>query len=172
MPDHPAPPPQRLDQILGQHPFFDGMQPAVLEVLAGCARNERYDPGQWLFREGGGADRFYLIRHGSVALEIARPGCEPLVVQTLHDGDILGWAWMVPPYRWTTSARARSLTRIISLDGSCLRGKCEHDHSLGYAMHRRFLPVVADRLAATRMQLLDLYAGPGTDDITDCEPEE
>ena len=149
--------PESLDRLLSEHPFFDQMAPEVRQVVAGCAINERYDAGQQIFREGGHADRFYLIRCGSVALEITLPGREPLVVQTLHDGDIMGWAWLVPPYRWSTDARATALTRLISLDGKCLRDKCESDHSLGYAMHRRFLPVIADRLAATRLQLIDMY---------------
>lgn len=149
-----------LDRLLGEHPFFDGMEPAVRRVVAGCARNERYDAGQPIFAEGGRADRFYLIRRGSVALDIDIPGREPLVVETLHDGDIMGWAWLVPPYRWTTSARATAPTRLISLDGACLRGKCETDNTLGYAMHRRFLPVIAERLAATRLRLIDVYGPP------------
>ena len=149
-----------LDHLLGQHPFFDGMAPTVRRVVAGCAANERYDAGQAIFTEGGRADRFYLIRSGSIALEIDVPGREPLVVQTLHDGDIMGWAWLVPPYRWTTGARATAPTRLISLDGKCLRGKCETDNALGYAMHRRFLPVIAERLAATRLRLIDVYGSP------------
>jgi len=151
-----------LDRLLAVHPFFDGMPPAVRKVVAGCATNERFAAGQWVFRENDAADRFYLIRHGSVAIEVALPGREPLTVQTLHDGDIMGWAWMVPPYRWTTDARATADTRLLSLNGKCLRGKFDRDPALGYAMHQRFLPVVAQRLAATRLQLIDMYAAPAS----------
>jgi CRP/FNR family cyclic AMP-dependent transcriptional regulator len=67
----------------------------------------------------------------------------------------------VPPYRWHFDARAVELTRAIALDGECLRGKCEEDHDLGYEIMKRFALVIAERLEATRLQLLDVYGnGP------------
>jgi CRP-like cAMP-binding protein len=79
-------------------------------------------------------------------------------VHSVHDGEILGWSWLVPPYRWRCSAKARELTRVIALDGRCLRQKCEEDHDLGYELLKSFADILARRLDATRLQLLDVYA--------------
>jgi CRP/FNR family cyclic AMP-dependent transcriptional regulator len=79
------------------------------------------------------------------------------VVSTLSAGEIVGASWLVPPYRWTFDARAVELTRAIGMDAQCLRGKCEADHDLGYALMKRFLPIFVKRLEATRLQLLDVY---------------
>jgi hypothetical protein len=49
------------------------------------------------------------------------------------------------------------LTRAIGIDAACLRGKCEADHDLGYEMMKRFLPILVQRLHATRLQILDVY---------------
>jgi CRP/FNR family transcriptional regulator, cyclic AMP receptor protein len=146
-----------LDRILGEHPFFAGFAAEHLQLVAGCARNRRFDPGEYLFHEGGSADEFYLVRHGRVALEIVEPGRPPIVFETLGEGEIIGASWLVPPYRWMFDARAVDLTRAIGIDAACLRGKCEADHHLGYEMMKRFLPILTNRLHATRLQILDVY---------------
>ncbi len=146
-----------LEQILAQHPFFAGFSAEHSRLVAGCARNHRYDAGEYLFREGGSADEFFLIRHGQVALEIVAPGRTPIVFATLGEGEIIGASWLIPPYRWMYDARATTLTRAIGVDAACLRAKCEADHHLGYEMMKRFLPILVQRLHATRLQLLDVY---------------
>lgn len=148
-----------LGRILDEHPFLKGIDPELRALLVGCAANERFDAGQYLYREGGKAEKFWLIRHGTVSLEIYAPGRPPLVIETLGDGDILGWSWLVPPYKAMFDARAASLVRAISFDTNCLTRKMESDHALGYEVMRRFVPVIAQRLQAARLQLLDLY-GP------------
>jgi CRP-like cAMP-binding protein len=92
-----------------------------------------------------------------VALEIVAPQRGPIIVETLGEGDILGWSWLIPPYNWHFDARAVELTRAIALDGKCLRTKCEADHDLGYELLKRFTNIMEQRLEATRLQLLDIY---------------
>jgi CRP/FNR family cyclic AMP-dependent transcriptional regulator len=146
-----------LDRILKEHAFFAAFSPEHIQLLAGCARNHRFTAGQYLFREGDPADEFFLIRQGKVALEISAPGKEPIVFETLTDGEVAGASWLVAPYRWMFDARATTLTRAIGLDAKCLRGKCDADHSLGYEMMRSVLSVLVKRLDHTRLQILDVY---------------
>lgn len=146
-----------LDAILKEHPFFAGFTPEQSLVVSGCARNHRFDAGQYLFREGEPANEFFLVRHGKVALEIVAPGEAPIVIETLGKGEIVGASWLVPPYRWMFDARAVELTRAIGINAECLRGKCDADSQFGYEMMKRFLPVLVKRLNATRLQLLDVY---------------
>jgi CRP-like cAMP-binding protein len=146
-----------LEEILAAHPFFADFAADHSKLLAGCARNHRFDAGQYLFREGDEANEFFVIRHGKVALEIAAPGRDPIVFATLGEGEIVGASWLVPPYRWMFDVRAVALTRAVGIDAACLRGKCEADHDLGYEMMKRFLPVFVKRLHATRLQILDVY---------------
>jgi CRP-like cAMP-binding protein len=153
---------QTLDELIAETPVFAGLEPAQLELIAGCARNERAGAGTLLVREGEPADRFFLIRHGAVALEVHAPGRTSLVIETLGDGDVIGWSWLFPPYRWQLDGRATEPCALVGFDGACLRGKCEDDHELGYALMTRFAANVVDRLQATRMQLLDVY-GRGRD---------
>ncbi len=146
-----------LERILSEHPFFETFPQEHRQILAGCAKNRHFNAGQFLFHEGEPANDFFLIRQGKIALEILAPGEAPIVFETLEDGDFVGVSWLVPPYRRLFGARAVELTRAISMDGACLRGKCEADHDLGYEMMKRFLPILVGRLHATRLQILDAY---------------
>jgi CRP-like cAMP-binding protein len=148
---------QTLEGILAQHPFLDGMEQRHLAVLVGCASNVRFDAGQFLFREGEEANQFYFIRQGRVAVEIFAPQRGPITLETISEGDVLGWSWLVPPFSWRFDARAVEVVRAIALDGRCLRDKCEEDPHLGYELLKRFANIIDRRLQATRIQLLDLY---------------
>jgi CRP-like cAMP-binding protein len=150
--------PESLERILGQHPFFGGMEEPYLQLFVDCASNVRFDAGDMIFREGEEANTFYLIRAGKVALETsAQQG--PAIIQTLSEGEVVGWSWMVPPYRWRFDARALEVVRAIALDGRCLRGRSEEDHDLGYELMKRCAQVMEQRLQAARLQLLDVYGG-------------
>lgn len=148
---------ETIERILAQHPFFEGLDAGYLKLLTGCASNVRFDAGAYVFREGEEANCFYLIRHGKVALEIRAPHRPPVVIETLEEGDILGWSWVIPPHYWRFDARVVEPMRAFALDGKCLRGKCEKDHDLGYELLKRFSHIVDERLQTTRLQLLDVY---------------
>ena len=81
-----------------------------------------------------------------------------MTMQTLGGGDVLGWSWLIPPYRWGFDARAVEMTRAIALDGKCLRGKCEEDHEMGYDLVKRVASSLGERLDATLLRLLDMYS--------------
>ncbi len=147
-----------LKPILEAHPFVRGLSQEHVDLLVGCASNKRFHKGDYLGRAGKKADLFYFIREGTVALEISGAQRGRLTIQTLHDGDALGWSWLITPYRWHFDVRAITPTRTISLDGPCLRGKCESDHELGYEIMSRIAHMMEQRLTATNLQLLDIYA--------------
>lgn len=148
---------ETFDRVLAEHSFFAGLEPRYLGLLVGCASNVRFDAGQHIFREGEEAKQFYLIRHGKVALEIFAPPRGSITIETLGEGELLGWSWLIPPYHWQFDARAVELTRAVTLDGECLRKKAEEDHDLGYELLKRFVHIIEQRLQATRLQLLNLY---------------
>ena len=148
---------QTLEPILAEQPFLRDLGPGFLQLLVGCASNARYEAGQFLLREGEDANQFFIIRHGRVGIEIYTHDRGAITIETIGEGDVLGWSWLVPPYNWRFDARAIDLTRAIVLDAKCLRGKCEQDYHLGYEMMTRFLQVIERRLQATRLQLLDIY---------------
>ena len=148
---------ETLRPILAEHPFFRKLEERHLELIVGCASNVRFNAGDFIVRHGEEANEFYLIRQGMVALEMFVTGRGPVTVQTMGEGEVLGWSWLVPPYRWMFDAHATELTRAIALDGKCLRNKSEQDHDLGYQLLKRFATVVQENLDAARLQILNIY---------------
>ena len=149
--------PRSLESLLADVPFLEGLDDARLALLAGCAGNIRFSDGDRLFRQGDAADVFYVIRHGSVALETFVPSRGPVLIETIEPGEVLGWSWLFAPYRWHFDGRALGVVRATAFDGACLREKCEDDPRLGYELMQRFAQVLIERLQWTRLRLLDLY---------------
>jgi len=146
-----------LESLLGEVPFFSGLAEDDLALVAGCGSNVHFDVGENLFRTGDTADAFYVIRHGSVALETFVPARGAVVIETIESGEVIGWSWLFAPYRWHLDARALTAVRATAFDGVCLRQKCDSDPRLGYDLMSRFAQVVIERLQWTRLRLLDVY---------------
>jgi CRP/FNR family cyclic AMP-dependent transcriptional regulator len=143
-----------------EHPFLAEL-PRV-SALEPYARAVTFTSGNRIFEENGEADGFWLIHRGRVALDLHVPGSGDVVIETLGDWDVLGWSWLFPPYRWHFGAKALTGTNAIEFDAAPVRAACFADPVLGHALTGRFLGVMADRLQAARIRLLDLYAGSPT----------
>jgi len=149
---------ENLGRVISEHPFCKGLEPDHMDLLTSCASNVLFDKGQHLFREGGEANQFYLIREGKVSLEFAVSRRSLLTAETVEAGEILGWSWLVPPYRWRFGARAIEPVRAIAVNGRCLRTKCEKNSNLGYELLKRSIEIVGQNMEGARFRLLDLYS--------------
>ena len=147
--------------FLAQSHVFAGLPGSVLDSVAGCGRLDHFEAGKAIIHVGEPAGTFHVIRHGRVSIQIAAPGREPLVVASREEGDAIGWSWLFRPYRWHFDAIALEPTRVISLDGECLRGKADADHELGYHLMSRFAAIAIRDLELTQLQLLDVYGHVG-----------
>jgi len=146
---------ESLEPILKQHPFFKDLPQKYIDFMVGCTTHVVFKAGEVILSEGESADKFYLIRSGKVAVYIAKP--EEIVIETIHENDILGWSWLIPPYRYRFSAKATENVRALALDGKCLREKCQTNSDLGYELFKRIIGVLSERLEATRLRLLNIY---------------
>ena len=143
-----------LEPVVVSHPFFEGMKPEHLEVIAGCATDATFASDQILFHEGEPANKFYLIQSGRIALGAHELADGTMAVQELGAGDVLGWSWLFPPFVWHLRARALEPTRAVVLDGAHLLIAAERNRDFGYELMKRVAQVLIQRLQATRKQLL------------------
>ena len=139
------------------HAFFKDLPEKYHAMLAAAAKAFAAAPGELLAREGRPAETFYLIQSGHVSIELDCPGRPLAPIQTVGPDEAVGWSWIVPPYRWEFDARAIDAVTGIRFDADWLREQCEQDTRLGYVLLRKLVNIVAARLTATRLQLLDLY---------------
>jgi CRP/FNR family cyclic AMP-dependent transcriptional regulator len=146
-----------LAELVSAHPLLAGLPSQAVASIAGCAQNVSFSPGELLLAESDPANTLYLLRRGRVAIEVHSPGRGPIVIETVGPGAVVGWSWLVPPYRWHFDARAVEAVGAVAVDGACLREKAEADPALGYALLKRVAAVLLERLQMTRLRLLDLY---------------
>lgn len=142
---------------LAHHPFLDGLQPNHLDKLAMLACEISFEPDQVIFREGDPSSLFYLILSGRVAIEVAMPG-RFLTIQTIGGGEELGWSSLLDQVNKQFRARCVEPVCALAFDGPRLTAEFENDHEFGYMLLRKVLATVAERLRATRLQMLDVYA--------------
>jgi CRP-like cAMP-binding protein len=138
------------------HAFLKGLGERHLMLLASGVKPQTFQAGEYLGREGQEAKAFFLIEAGRVSLGIHTPDRGVVPVQTVGPGDALGWSWLVPPHRWRFDCRATEAVQALAFDAAWLRERCAQDHELGYQLLKHLVGVVAGRLSATRLQLLDL----------------
>lgn len=148
------------DELAG-HRFFEGMKSEHLEFLAKHAKRRDIKSNDVLFRFEATADRFYLLTDGKVSIEIAAIEGPPLELQALKPGAILGWSWVIPPYKWSFQARAESAGQIIEFDGKAVREHCEEDPAFGYDILKRFSALMSERLDFARQKMMEEWSPPG-----------
>ncbi|MFJ5030250.1 cyclic nucleotide-binding domain-containing protein [Streptomyces sp. NPDC088560] len=138
------------------------LDPAYRERLMRLAREVSFEAGTRLFEEGRRADRFWIVRTGNVALDLHVPGRRAAVIETLGHGELVGWSWHFPPCLWHLGAEATSPVRAWEFDAEAVRTLCAEDAAFGRAIAVWVGQVVAQRLHASRVRLLDLYAPYGS----------
>lgn len=154
VPRHPATVPGVTPATLAAHAFLRGMPIVQVAELAPAASLVQLPARHRLFEDGGFANRFWLIRSGSVALDLHVPGYGWVIIETLGLGEVVGWSWLFPPYEWAYGAVTLQPTETFEFDGPAVRARCDADPALGYDLTRRFLTVLARRLQVSRMRLL------------------
>lgn len=158
MNDPPREPPAVTVPLrVADHPFFLGLDPDLIREATRLATERRFEAGEWIVRDGDPAAWFFLVFHGKVALEVATAEKPHLTIQTVGPGEVLGWSWLVPPYLWRLDARALKRTQVLAIDGPAFRDALAKHPEQGFRFLERLLPILAQRLENTQIQLLDIH---------------
>ena len=152
---------QPIEQHLSTQAFFAGLSPEFIGFLARCASVRRLEPDQVVFRQGERARHFYLIRNGSISVEIPAIMGPTLKVQSLGAGQILGWSWLIPPYQWNFQARAEEQAELFEFDSDAVLARCEAEPKFGYELLKRFASLMSERLEVARQKIMEQWNPPG-----------
>lgn len=147
----------RLSGLRERSGLLQALSNTEVSLFESAATQIRLSAGEVLFEVEGSADAFYIVVEGRIGLELTTPGKEPIVIQTLGSGDLVGVSWMFPPHRWNWRARALVDSELAAVDAGVIRSEMEKDRDLALEVLSVVAGVVADRLHRTRVQLLDLY---------------
>lgn len=151
-----------LETRVGLHPFLVALRPHHIKLLADCAMVKRFATGEYLFRQGEFANRFYLIEKGMVVLEALNNEGRSVVIEEVGAGKLVGWSWLFPPYIWHFDARAIKPTTTLFFYGTILREYCTKDPSLGFELFKRMSQVMVERLQSARTRLLESHSDQTT----------
>lgn len=152
----------KLDEVREQSRLLRALTNTEVTLFESVATPLELSAGDVLFEEDGPADAFYVIVHGRIGLELTSPGREPIVIQTLASGDLVGLSWLFPPHRWNWRAVVLVDTELAAFDAIAIRAQLSRNRDLALEVLTVVSGEVARRLQQTRIQLLDLYRkGPG-----------
>ncbi|UNO43664.1 cyclic nucleotide-binding domain-containing protein [Streptomyces sp. MST-110588] len=130
--------------------------------LMELARAVSFPAGHRILRERRTVDRFWIIRTGTVSLDLHVPGRRAAVIETLGAGDLVGWSWLFPPRDCHMGALADSPVRAWQFDAEDVRQLCRHDPRFGYVFMTAMAEVIGHRLECARTRLLELYGPYGS----------
>ena len=148
---------ESIRDIITALPFFDSVSPAYIDIFCEHATHMQINNGHFLLTRGSDASQFYFIETGKVHIEMGSGDKGPVTIQALGPNDLVGWSFLIPPFKWRFDALAVEPTSVLAIDGATIRNKCESDHSFGFDMMKRIAKVITDRLLHTRMQLMEFY---------------
>jgi len=152
---------QPIGAYLSSHAFFHELDDRFLKILSNSSAVLEIKKGDVLFHQGERADKFYLLRNGQVSVQVPALVGPTLEIQALSKDQILGWSWLIPPYRWHFQARAVEDSELLEFDGSAILVHCEKDPKFGYELLKRFAGLMSERLDAAREKIMDQWDPPG-----------
>ena len=152
---------ESIEDYLSGHAFFSKMDSDFLQFLSDCVTERQLKKGEVLFQQGKRADKFYLLRNGQIAIQVPALVGPTLDIQTLGEDQILGWSWLIAPYRWSFQARAVEDSELLEFDGTAILAHCEEDPKFGYELFKRFASLMGERLESARRRMMDAWNPSG-----------
>jgi CRP-like cAMP-binding protein len=140
-------------EVLRRYPYFAAVSEESLKAVAMIADEKTVPAGTQMFSEGDPANALNIIVRGEVHIQYILGSGERRTVDTLVDGDILGWSAIVEPYKYTAVGTASKETQLVSIRGKELRDLCDKDAMMGFQLARQIAKLLAHRLEGARIQL-------------------
>ena len=150
---------QAITLFLHELPYLQGLEQRYIQWIADHSRIQKLESQETIFTRDTPAETFYIIFSGEVEIGIPSLFGAPLVLQRLKSNDVLGWSWLISPYKWHFEAVAATKAELICVDGVGLRELCDSNPDFGYQILKRFSKLMMERLDSARMRIIDTYDG-------------
>lgn len=152
---------QSTGEYLSTHEFFSGLSDDILGFLCECSSAFAIKKGQILFLQGETANTFYVVRSGRIAINIPSIIGPSLEIQILGENQVLGWSWLISPYKWNFQAEAKEDSELLMFDGQAILARCELEPRFGYELLKKFAALMSRRLDVARQKMMDEWNPPG-----------
>ena len=152
---------QSTAEYLSAHEFFSEFSDDVLKFLCECSSTREIKKGQILFRQGENADKFYVVRSGRISIQMPAIMGPTLEIQTLDKDQVLGWSWLISPYKWNFQTKAEEDSELLQFDGAAILARCEQEPKFGYELLKKFAALMSVGLNAARQKMMDEWNPAG-----------
>ena len=152
---------QSITEYLSAHEFFSEFSDDDLKFLCECSSMREIKKGQILFLQGEHADRFYVIRKGRISLQMPAIMGPTLEIQSVDEGQILGWSWLISPYQWNFQTKAEEDSELLQFDGTAILARCEQEPKFGYELLKKFAALMSVGLNAPRQKMMNEWTPAG-----------
>lgn len=152
---------QSTAEYLSAHEFFSGFSDDTLKFLCEYSSPCEIKKGQVLFRQGETADKFYVVRNGCISIQMPAIMGPNLEIQSLGKDQVLGWSWLISPYKWNFQAMAEENSELLKFDGAAILARCEQEPKFGYELLKKFAALMSMRLDAARQKMMDEWNPAG-----------
>ena len=152
---------QSTTEYLSTHEFFSEFNDDVLKFLCECSSSREIKKGQILFRQGEKADKFYVVRNGSISIQMPAIMGPTVDIQTLGKDQVLGWSWLISPYKWNFQTQAEEDSELLQFDRIAILARCEQESKFGYELLKKFAGLMSVRLNAARQKMMDEWNPAG-----------
>jgi len=125
-----------------------------LKTIAKIAKEETYEVGELLVKQGRTADKLFLIEDGLVGIYLELGPITHRLLQAASEFETIGWTSMLPPYRARATAKAIETTRALAFNAKGLIALCEKNPEIGSQIYRSLATLIALRLNNAFIQLM------------------
>ncbi len=150
-----------IQKTLSENPFFSELDDDAVAFLVAHAKELKISQDEVIFKRGEHADKFYLVRSGRITVEIPAVYGPSLEIQNLGAGEVLGWSWLIDPYKWDFQARVEEDADLLEFDGAAVLENCEKDRNFGYEILKQFTELMSERLTGARQRMMDTFSPTG-----------
>jgi CRP-like cAMP-binding protein len=132
-----------------QHELLSGLSSSEADDVMALGTRITVPSGGLLFKLGDPADRIFLLERGRIHLTLPmqlRGRDEEILVEEKSPGQTVGWSALIPPHRFTLSARAPLTTEVTALARERLQEYLECSPRTAYKISSNLALVMGRRL--------------------------
>ncbi len=141
-------------EILGQVPFFAGLEARALEAVNQRFVERGYLPGEIIYFAGDPAERLYVVADGRVKLLRHTPAGKDVLLDMLSPGDFFGSLSSLGENLYAGTAQAHTAACVLSVEAEDFRAILEENPGITL----KVLDIVSSRLEAAHEMVRQLSA--------------
>ena len=122
--------------------ILEGLAEEDLRSIAQYFEEENVNAGATLCEEGASAERLYVLEQGKVSISSKKGGQYDIDIP----GKTVGWSFLVPPFLYTASAVAKTLSKVLVIKSPDFYYVIHKEPKMGMKVINNLAQVIASRL--------------------------